>query len=329
MSRTVPTFYVLHGDDEFSRKAEVQNMRSRMGDPGTAELNTSTFDGRNATAAEVLAAASSMPFLADKRLVIVDGMLSWLTRKGAGKSAKGELDTLATALPNLPDYARLVFVESETLNDSNPILKLVKQEPRGYIKAFNPPRDTTHWITKQVQAYGGTIEPRAASALAAVVGADLRAADSECIKLVTYAGTDRAISEADVALLTPYVAEAKIFDMVDALGKRDANTAARLIRRLMEDQDPMSLLPMIYRQFRLLIQAREALDAGGDKRDLMKFPDFKSDFVAQKAIEQARNFDMPQLESIYRFLLETDHHIKTGKITDSLALDLLVAGLAA
>ena len=91
---------------------------------------------------------------------------------------KAELDTLTATLPNLPDYARLVFVEPETLNDSNPILKLIKMEPRGYVKAFNPPRDTTHWITKQVQVYGGTIEPRAASALAAVVGAVGRGAQA-------------------------------------------------------------------------------------------------------------------------------------------------------
>ncbi len=328
MSKTVPTFYVLHGEDEFSRKAEVKNMRARMGDPATAELNTFTFDGRNATIADILAAASAMPFLSDKRLIIVDGLLAWLARKGAPKSAKADLETLLAALPALPDTARLVFVESDTLNESHQILKLIKQEPRGFAKAFNPPGNPSNWITKQVESYGGKIEPRAAAALAAVVGSDLRAADSECQKLTIYVRGTRAITEADVALLTPYVAEAVIWNMVDALGKRDGKTAATLMRRLLKDQEPLSLLPMIYRQFRLLIQAREALDQGGDKRDLLKLPDFRSDFVAQKAIEQARNFSMEQLESIYRYLLDTDHGIKTGRVTDDLALDLLVAGLS-
>jgi DNA polymerase-3 subunit delta len=319
----------LHGDDEFSRKAEVQTMRSRMGDPGMAELNTALFDGKVATVAEVLAAASAMPFLADKRLIIVDGMLTWLTRKGAGKTGKVELDTLVAALPTLPDTARLVFVEPETLNENHPVLRLIKQEPRGYAKAFNPPGNPANWISKQVESYGGKIEPRAAAALAAVIGTDLRAADSECAKLVIYTGGQRPITEADIALLTPYVAEAKIWDMVDALGRRDGQTATMLTQRLLEDQDPFALLPMIYRQFRLLIQAREVLDAGGNKSDLMKYPDFRSDFVAGKAIEQARNFTMEQLETIYRYLLDTDHGIKTGRVNESLALDLLVAGLSA
>src|SRR5215475_976046 len=131
MSRAAPTFYVLHGDDEFSRKAEVQTMRGRMGDPGMAELNTELFDGKVAAAADVVAAASAMPFLADKRLVIVEGMLTWLSRKGAGKTGKAELDLLVTNLPILPEWSRLVFSEPETLNDSHPIIKLIKEEPRG------------------------------------------------------------------------------------------------------------------------------------------------------------------------------------------------------
>ncbi len=326
-SRQAPTFYILHGDDEFSRRAEVQTIRARMGDPTTAQLNTAQYDGKTASAAEVIAAAQNMPFLSDKRLVIVEGMLAWLTRKGAGKTGKAELDYLVKALPNLPDYARLVFVENETLNESHPVLKLVKQEPRGYAKAFNPPGDPTRWIIKQVEHYGGTMEPRAAAALAAVVGSDLRAADSECVKLVTYVGAERAITEDDVALLTPYVAEVKIFDMVDALGQRNGKVASTLIHRLLEDQQALSLLGMINRQFRLLLQTREVLDAGGGPSDVANVPEIRAGFVAQKLTQQARNFTLPQLESIHRYLLDMDWSIKTGKIEPEIALDLFVASL--
>ncbi len=329
MSRAAPTFYVLHGEDEFSRKAEVRTMRARMGDPGSAELNTVTIDGKAATAAEVIAAASAMPFLSDKRLVIVEGMLTWLARKGAGKGAKAELDVLVNGLPSLPDSARLVFIEPDTLNEHHPILKLIQQEPRGYAKAFNPPRDTSRWIMKQIEAYGGKIEPQAVAALAAVIGSDLRAADSECLKLVIYVGGERAIAEADVALLTPYVPEARIFDMVDAVAGRNGRLATILMHRLLDDQEPLALFGMINRQFRMLIEAREVLDAGGGTSDLLKLPDVKHPFVAQKLTQQARNFSIEQLEGIYRHLLETDQAIKTGRIEPELALDLFVAGLAA
>jgi len=335
-SRQAPTFYILHGEDEFSRQADVLAFRARMGDPTTAQLNTSQYDGKTASAAEVIAAAQNMPFLSDKRLVIVDGMLAWLSRKGAGKTGKAELDYLVKALPTLPDYARLVFVEDQTLPDSHPVLKLVKEEPRGYAKAFNPPKDATQWIIKQVEHYGGKIEPQAATALSTIITevdgwdtkVNLRAADSECVKLVTYVAGERTITENDVVLLTGYVADAKIGDMVDALGQRNGKLASILIHRLLEDQEALSLLGMINRQFRLLLQTREVLDAGGNSSDVSSMVGVKPGYPTQKLIQQARNFTVPQLESIHRSLLEMDFSIKTSQFKPpGIALDLFVANL--
>jgi DNA polymerase-3 subunit delta len=328
MSRTPPTFYVFHGDDEFSRKAEVKVMRSRMGEQ--ADLNTEVMDGKTVRAADVISAVSSMPFLADKRLVIVEGMLSWLSRKGAGKTGKAELEYLTDKLPHLPETARLIFSEAETLGDSNAVLKLAREDPYGYAKTFNPPRDPVNWIVRQVEHYGGKIGSQAAGALAAVIGDDFRRADSECLKLVIFVGGDRAITEDDIIQLTSYIAEAKIWDMVDALGERNGPKAITFMHRLLENSEPLALLGMINRQFRLLIQVREVLDAGGMPSDLMKLADIKSSYTAQKLAQQARNFTISQLESVHRYLLDVDFSIKSGQVKDDvLALDLLVATLAA
>ena len=84
MSKAPKTFYILHGDDDFSLEQEVASLRAKMGD----EMNTSEFDGETASVPEVLNAVCSYPFLSDKRLVIVKGMLSHITRKGAGETGK-------------------------------------------------------------------------------------------------------------------------------------------------------------------------------------------------------------------------------------------------
>lgn len=328
MSKRAPTFYVLHGPDEFSCRAQLNTMRAQMGDPSLAELNTTVLDGKNATAADVISSAGAMPFLGDKRLVIVEGMLAWLARKGAGKAGKAQMDALLEGLSRLPEHARVVFVESETLPERHPVLKLAKTDPGGYHKLFDPPRDATRWIMNQAwQEYQTVIEPRAAAALAALIEKDLRAADSELAKLAAYVDGERPISEEDVALLTPYVAEADVFEMVDALGRRDGAAAARLLHRLLEDDDPLRLFGMIVRQFRLLILAREYLNEGGAPGQMGAAIGVHP-YVAEKLARQVRVFALDQLEMIYHFLLETDTGIKTGKVGDVLALDLLVAGVA-
>ncbi|NDJ76238.1 MAG: DNA polymerase III subunit delta [Chloroflexi bacterium] len=328
MSKRTPTFYVFHGPDEFSLQAQLSTMREQMGDPATAELNITVLDGKVATPADVIASASAMPFLSDKRLVIVDGLLSWLARKGAGKAGKAVLEELAAELPHLPSFARVVFVEPDKLSDRHPILQLAITEPGGYHKLFDPPRNPVRWITNQAtNEYQTEIMSQAAAALAAVVGEDLRAADNELAKLAAYVDGDRPISPADVALLTSYVAEPDVFAMVDAIGKRDGATALQLLHRLLAEDEPLRLFGMIIRQFRLLILAREYLDAGGSPNGIAQAIGVHP-FVGEKLGQQVRAFSIAQLEQIYRFLLETDAGIKTGKVGDVLALDLLVAGIS-
>jgi DNA polymerase III subunit delta len=328
MTKSTPTFYVFHGDDDFRIEEEVRRIRDRMAESPNGDLNTSEFDGPTVNVSEVVAAATAYPFLADRRLIVVKDLLSWITRKGAGETGKKAVAMLESELPHLPDWTRLVFVEREKLSDSNKILKLAQSTPSGFEKLFTAAKDSTSWIIKRAEeTYGAKIEPRAAAALSSVTQGDLRLADNELLKLVSYADGARTITEPDVALLTPYVAEASMFEMVDALAEGRGQTALRLIHRLLEQQeDVFSLYGMIVRQFRLLLLAKEHLTTGGTPADLADTLRIHR-FVAQKVAQQTRSFSLEQLERIYHALLDYDVKIKTGRIEPELALDLLITGL--
>jgi DNA polymerase-3 subunit delta len=334
MTKPTPTFYVLHGEDEFTRSETLVDFKRRLGRADTVGLNTTVLNGKRLTLAELHHACDAIPFLADKRLVIVDGLLSRLTpRKGQALSDARQrlLDDLADYLPHLPPTTRLVLVENRALPSNHPILKLAKQEQRGYVKRFERPdaKALPAWIKRRVQKHGGDIEPRAAHRLAAVVGANLRLLDQEILKLVTYSRGESAITEADVELLVPYSQDAVIFDLVDALGHRDGSTAANTLHRLIDEgEHPLGLLGMIIRQFRLLIQVKALKARGASSRDVAKTLGIHP-FPARKLHNQATHFTSMQLEKVYRYLSETDLSIKTGKLDAEVALDLLVAGLAA
>ena len=325
MAKPTPTFYILHGDDLFGLEEEVAAMRQRMGDPSTAELNTSSFDGKSATIADVFNSVSALPFLSDRRLTIVDGWLSILNNN----SGRDVLDRILAQLPDLPDWARLVFVERALLKDNHPVLKLARSDPRGYVRTFGRPQNPRAWIARRAEHYGADIAPDAVEALSGLLGDNLIALDNELFKLAAYVGEGRPITADDVAALTTYIPEEKVFDMVDALGQRDGRTAARLLQRLLMDAEPLSLFAMIVRQFRLLIQVKEHFESGGGRGTALAQAVHIHSFVAQKLEGQSRNFSLADLETIYRRLLDYDRDIKTGKIDPELALDLLVAALSA
>ncbi len=333
--------YILHGENELERSEQVADFKRQVGDESVRDLNTSILDGRKTTLSELQHATEAIPFLADTRLVVVEGLLARLaSRKGKGDdgeegastgAAKEFMAGLTTYLPNLPGTTRLVLVEDQSLKDTHPIVKLaLKQSSKSVIEFKQPPAgDLPGWITARAKKQGGTFDGKAAFKLATLIGGDLRRLDQEIIKLITYVNAQRAVAEKDVALLVADVSVSSVFDLVDFLGKRDGKRAAHELHHLLDQgENPLGLLAMIVRQFRLLILVKE-LQARSLPPDAIAKEIGQHPFVVKKIAEQARAFrDTAQLEAIYRRLLDIDVEIKTGITPDVLALDLLVAGLA-
>jgi DNA polymerase-3 subunit delta len=131
-----------------------------------------------------------------------------------------------------------------------------------------------------------------------------------------------------VHLLVSYVQEANVFEMVDALGRRDGEQALKLLHRLLEDgEHPLRLFGMIVRQFRIMIQVKDLAERGVSPKKIGAQLGLHP-FVAKKGRQQSQNFSMEQLETVYHELMETDLAIKTGQMDPVLALDMLIAGLS-
>ncbi len=332
-------YYIFHGEDEFSRAEQVQKFRAQMGDPQFADLNTAQFDGRKITLSELTHACDAVAFLTDKRLVIVEGMLARFdprrkkSEDEAGESTEEETNPdlakeLAAYLPRLPETTRLIFVEAKTLAKNNPIIKYAATDKQAHVKEFSAPdlKKLPGWIAERVKQKGGAMEPEAIRELAAHIGGDLRLLDNEIEKLLTYRA-NQPIRAEDVRALVASVSESNIFDLVDAIGRRETDKALKLLHdQLAHNAAPIYLLSMITRQFRMLIQLRD-LSERGKTVDQAAAQLKMHPFVARKTSDQSRNFSLPQLEAIYRKLLDADIAIKTGRSEPVLALDLLVVEL--
>jgi DNA polymerase-3 subunit delta len=188
-------------------------------------------------------------------------------------------------------------------------------------------RDMPGWIINEVKNQGGQIEPAAAARLAEMTGTDTRQAGMEIAKLLAYANWERPVRGSDVDAVCIVTSQQSVFDFVDALSQGNGKVAQKLLHRLLENEDPFSLWGMVVRQFRLLIQAREILDARGNKDDVARALGVHP-FVAEKTTGQAGRFSMESLEAIYHRLLNIDEQVKTSQVTLDLALDTLIVELA-
>lgn len=333
----MPRFFLLHGLDEFAMAEFVETLKAELGDPTTAALNLAMLDGRTVTLADVQAACGALPFLADRRLVIVEG---WLTKllsraeddgeaaasRGSG-SGRDALTALAAYLAEQPDTAQLVLVEKRELPERNLILKTALGQPWALVKKFDLPKgeQLLQWIRARAKALGGEFTREGAQALAEAES-DPRALGHEIAKLLTYVNFARPVEAVDVHLLTPAGSEARVFDFVDYIGQRQSRPALAELHKLLEKEEPLYVLSMVVRQFRFILLARELLEARRSEAEIAQTLGLHP-YPASKVCAQSRNFSLPALERLYRRLLEADVEMKTGKAEPAAALDMLVAEL--
>jgi DNA polymerase-3 subunit delta len=326
--------HVLFGEDDFSLRQALEDVKKSIGDASALMPNTNVFEGKTVTPERLRAACESMPFLSEKRLVIAEGLLDKFESKketGRKKSAKKadkveEYAAFASATQNLPPFTELVITGGK-LSDRNPLLqeliKITKIKTFPVLKG----KDINVWIEKRVasQVKGKHISPKATALMARLVGSDLWTMANEVDKLILFTGT-RDIGEDDVKTVVSNAQEAGIFNMVDAIIEQRVGAAQELLQQLFrQGMAPVQILVMISRQVRIIYLVRQMRAAGKTRPEMMGALGVTNDFVLRKAYEQADRYSPARIKEVYHLLLEADISIKTGKVEGELALDILIA----
>ncbi len=334
-------FYILFGEDDFSLKEALTKIKEGLGDEAMVATNTTVLQGQNTAPEQVIATCDTVPFLATKRLVIVEGLLGLFEQRDKVKRAPKHKDSgwlsLKGYVERMPESTVLVLIDGK-LKKSNPLLK--ELAPQATVKEFKPPSippkgigkgdQLYNWMQTRANKSGGSISPAAGRLLANLIGSNLWLLSSEIDKLCLYT-LGRTIEENDVELLVAEAREFTVFAMIDAILEHRSAAATKLLHRL-EDGGaaPPYLLFMITRQFRLVIQAKHLLHQRRRAAEIGHSLGLTSEYALQKTIAQAKVHSMKRLENIYRNLLDTDISIKTGKFKGDkgeLALDLLIGEL--
>ena len=304
--------YLLYGDEPFLVGSYKKKLREAI--TGGDTMNFNYFEGKNPDVKEIISLADTMPFFADRRLILVDG-------SGFFKSAQEEL---AAYLPQMPDTTCLVFAESE-VDKRNRLYKRVKE--LGYAAELNK-QDTAQlmrWAAGILGRDGRKISRPVMEYFLERTGDDMENIRMELEKLVCYTMGRDVITKEDVDAVGTVHVTSRVFDMVAAIVAGNTKKAMDLYKDLLTlKEPPMRILFLIARQFNQLLQIKELTAAGKDKGAMasaLKVPPF----AVGKLTAQARAFTRDQILSWVTLCVETEEAVKTGRLSDRLAVELLIA----
>ncbi len=327
--------YILLGQDDFSRSQSLEEIKRGIGDQALLAANTTALDGRQMTLDQLRTVCETAPFLAERRLVIVEGLLERFEPKGKSSQQKrstlvtnqqNEYKSLAAYMSKIPDSTILVLVDGR-IGSRNPLFR--ELSTKAEVKSFPLLREARlrQWIQKRVTEEGGNISPQAVNLLAKLVGSELWIMANEINKLVLFT-SGRRIEEEDVKAIVSHAQEANVFAMVDAILDFKAGVAEHSLQQLLQrGAAPAYLLVMLSRQVRMILRMKELRNQGKPKVEIQNRLGLTSEFAWQKTSEQADRYSLKRLKEVYHKLLEADLSIKTGKYDGELTLNILIAEL--
>jgi DNA polymerase-3 subunit delta len=326
--------YILWGEDDFSLTRSLEEIKQGLGDPALLSANTTVLDGQQVTLDQLRAVVGTVPFLAEKRLVIIEGLLGRFEaggrprrrKKAAPVEGEAEYKSFADCLANIPEGTVLVLVDGK-VKGGNPLLKQLS--PQAKVMSFPLLRNERlrQWIKQGVAEQGATISPEAVDLLAKLVGGNLWVMSSEINKLVSFA-SGRRIEVEDINSVVSSAQETSVFAMVDAILDSKAGVAEQLLEELLgRGASTAYLLAMLSRQVRLVVQAGVLRRQRRPDVEIQDRLGLTSEFALRKTLDQAQRYPLGRLREVYDKLLETDLAIKTGKYEGGLALNLLIAEL--
>jgi DNA polymerase III subunit delta len=311
--------YLFIGEEDFFSEECVNRVIRDLLTADTKAFNLDIVYGSKADASQVLAHAASFPMMSDRRVVVIkefDKLLS-------DDSVK-ELVSAYVARP-LESTCLVLLAEKPDFR-TKPFSDLKK---KGAVFSFNPLYDgqVPSWIAARCKDMGKEVDIEACRLIQAYVGNSLRAIQNELDKLFTYLGERKCVTPEDVADVVGVSRGFTVFDLQNAIGKKNIGDALRIVKRMIETGESTQLsIVMLTRYFNLIWKVQDMLSHGASDPEVIAATRI-SPYYFKDYSEAARRFSSSQIENSFGVLLDADLQLKSTSPDPYHLLEMLVYSL--
>lgn len=317
--------YIFCGLDEELIKEGISLVVNNTVDKSLLDLNYIRLDGLTATFDDIMNACETMPFMGDKKVVVVYRS-SFLKDKTDSAGTKTYNEVLKY-LKDLPPYTVLIMYylfndKRDTPKKSNKVKALDKVSKVVYFDKLKKDRyyKKVEEVFKEKGKEIGKIELRY---FAEKVQNNFDIIRREADKLISYTG-DRIITKNDIDKLIANSSEDDIFDLIDFISQKKVEKALDLLYELLSKSDQhMLIISNIENNFKRLYEIKILVQNGTRVNDIsskFKLPTF----VCEKLINQCSKFSVKQLQKLMEICLETENKIKTTGVDKNMEMELMI-----
>ena len=308
--------YLLYGDEDYNKIRYRNLLRNAI--VGDDTMNYSYFEGKDISIGEIRDTAVTMPFFAERRLIIIEN---------SGYFSKAA-DELVELVKKLPDTTIMVFVEGEKVDKRLSLYKTILKT--GYACEMNIPTasELRTFAGRILKKYGKNITNEDADYFIARTGSDMYTVGNEASKLASYVGDRPTVTRQDIEAVCIVPMEDHVFDMIAAINEHNVDKAMKLYGEMLAlKEPPLKTLVLLGRQCARLLLLYDMRQSGVDNKTIAQRAGINPYYVGRE-IEQALKFKRSELEEMIEDCVNADTDIKSGIIEDKYALELLIVKFA-
>lgn len=310
--------YLFFGAESYLIREYEAALTKAILPEGTEMMNHDIFEEKRATAAAIMDAAETLPFLNDRRLVTIRN--SDFFQK-AGRKEEGE--KIKEYLADLPESVCLLFVEDK-VEKTSALYKAVAKH--GQAVEFKKPtdRDLGLWVKKICKENSVRMSDGVLGLFLETVDHDMENIKRELLKLIDYKGEEAEVKAEDIRAVCTISLEARVFDLVKAVAEKRPEKAVHIYRTLLSmKESPYMVLSLITRQFRLILETKLLSESGMINEMIAEKLEIR-DFAVKEYLRQSGRFPAEVWKNAMRDCLDTDLNIKLGKAAEETAVELLI-----
>lgn len=326
----VSKVYLIYGREKYLVGKSIEAIKDKyFHNTNDESFNYNYFDGIKDDLDVVLNSCETLPFMGDKRIVIVRSKEIFSGNKSV--LGKDDEEKLTEYMSNIPETTCLVFIAGEKIDKRKKIVKEIKSNGKIMELQKLDKSTLTKWTQKILNGYNKKINSSTLEGLIDSLGyldresnTTLFDVENELKKLCDFAADKSTIETSDVEKIMSKPIENNIFLLVDAVGNKNSDIALRMFNQMLVGGEPEGrILHMIVRQFKILNKVKVMLGTGYTAIAIapkISLPQY----IVKKYVKQSNSFSEKELLDILNSAVETERKIKTGKMASKLAIEMLI-----
>lgn len=321
--------YLFLGDEEYLMHKAIDRLKKKYISESFETLNYIVIDGKESNFEDVLNACETLPFMSEKKIVVIRDISKIL--ENSSENLGKELGLYVEKLGN---YLCLIVMDrSNDLKKTSSIYKRIKKLNSVVEFTKLKGRDLNWWLDENFKKHGKKISNANISYFIAKstyseYGSDktLYDLENEILKVIDYT-RENQITKEDINTVLIKTLDTNIFNLLNNINKRDSETALKIFNEMHRSNEPIPrILYMIIRQIRLMLMYKIYKARGYGEKECQKKMQISS-FEFRKLSSQSKGFTEKNLTKSLNKILEIDIKQKTSSQDEKLAMEILIINL--